>query len=372
MNLNYLQYFLNQNNVPQVKKSPKTFLGISKQPHYENVISNIYAFFFSVSEVHGMQDLFITSLLELIKETNLGETKSIDDLTDFEIETEFSTKKGGRIDLLLLNNNWAIIIENKVYHKLNNDLEDYWTSIKTPNESNKIGIVISLYRLKTGHPQFINITHLELMKRVMDNLELYKSTAKEKYLVFLKDLNQNILNLTKSQMETEDLEFYFNNQPKIIDLKNLHFAVRDHIVNQIEVACRNLFNNLVFQTPKGDNENRLRYFVSKNNSNLMFTILFENLLNSKKEIEIIIELKNDLLKDKEQFRSIEFSDFEKEILISDFYTNTNNSWAHFAKKTYSISESTTVTNLGEFIVDKIESDGFKAVFVKLDNFLKEK
>lgn len=372
MDLSSLQFFLNQSNIPQLKKSPKTFLGIAKQPHYENVISNIYAFFFSVSEVHGMQDLFITSLLEIINETKLGNTKSINNLTDFEIDTEFPTKKGGRIDLLLSNNNWAIIIENKVYHKLNNDLEDYWTSIKTPNESNKIGIVISLYRLKTGHPQFINITHLELMKRVMDKFELYKSTAKEKYVVFLKDLDQNILNLTKSQMEKEDLEFYFINQPKIIDLKNLHFAVRDHAVNQIEVACRNLFNNLVFLTPKGDNENRLRYFASKNNSNLMFTILFENLLNSKNEIEIIIELKNDLLKNKERFKTIEFTDFENEILISDFYTNTSSSWAHFAKKTYKISESTTVTNLGEFIVDKIENDGFKAFFIKVDNLLKEK
>ena len=48
IDLNKLQHFINQNDIPIIKGKPKTFLGIAKQPHYENVLSNIYAFYFDV------------------------------------------------------------------------------------------------------------------------------------------------------------------------------------------------------------------------------------------------------------------------------------------------------------------------------------
>ena len=52
MLLSTLQEFLYQEKIPKIKKRPKTFLGIAKQPHYENVLSNIYAFFFDIKEEH--------------------------------------------------------------------------------------------------------------------------------------------------------------------------------------------------------------------------------------------------------------------------------------------------------------------------------
>ena len=42
-----LESFINKIEIPNLKPRVKTFLGISKQPHYENVWSNIYAFFFN-------------------------------------------------------------------------------------------------------------------------------------------------------------------------------------------------------------------------------------------------------------------------------------------------------------------------------------
>lgn len=125
MNLRDLEDFLDHNVIPKIKKRPKTFLGIAKQPHYENVMSNIYAFYFNVDEVHGMQDLFINSLLEIINESKLRDQKKVAAISDFEVSTEVSTKKNGRIDILLSSEDHAIIIENKVYHTLNNNLEDY-------------------------------------------------------------------------------------------------------------------------------------------------------------------------------------------------------------------------------------------------------
>lgn len=67
-NFNQLQRFLNENDIPIIKSKPKTFLGIAKQPHYEDVLTNWYAFYFDDSEEHGLKGLFIESLMELLLE----------------------------------------------------------------------------------------------------------------------------------------------------------------------------------------------------------------------------------------------------------------------------------------------------------------
>jgi len=151
MNTKELQTFLDNHEIPKIKKKPKTFLGIAKQPHYENVLSNIYAFYFNVNEEHGFGDLFLKSLVECIEGSELKD-RNFKDFTDFDIETEYYTEgigltgKKGYIDLLLYNNKQAIIIENKVNHHFDNDLDDYWNSIRLDEEGpvSKIGILLSL------------------------------------------------------------------------------------------------------------------------------------------------------------------------------------------------------------------------------------
>lgn len=183
MNLTTLQSFLNQNDIPTIKGKPKTFLGIAKQPHYENVLSNIYAFYFDTNEVHKLKDLFIKSLLELINATALAKEGVVfESFLNFEIITEYGTKNQKRIDVLLQNNEQAIIIENKVYHELNNDLEEYYNEIKV---TDKIGIVLSLQPISDiKHKYFINITHTQLVNKVLQNLGNYMLHANDKYIVF--------------------------------------------------------------------------------------------------------------------------------------------------------------------------------------------
>jgi hypothetical protein len=361
---------LDHNVIPKIKKRPKTFLGIAKQPHYENVMSNIYAFYFKVDEVHGMQDLFINSLLEIINESSLGIQKKVNEIIDFEVDTEEPTKKGGRIDLLLSSQDHAIIIENKVYHTLNNDLEDYWNSTKVTDnkEDNKIGIVLSLNKLSVTHGQFINITHLELLKRVIQNLGSYVMDAKEKYVMFLKDFYQNCINLSKSEMDSKELKFYFDNQPKIIEVKNFHFAVRDHIVNQIEQVVELVDEDLRLQSSKGKSSERLRYFLSSKNKNLMITVVFEKLLTVEKSLFLIVELKNNLLEDKKKYQSILFTPEERIRLNQAFYSDKNSVWCHFASKHYTVDD-TEISKLGDFIAKKLVEDGLLSIYGKLNDFI---
>lgn len=383
-NLQELQDFLDQHEIPKSKKRPKTFLGIAKQPHYENVLSNMYAFFFRMKEVHGFKDLFIKSLLQLINESKLSKEKqSLQNFNSFSAVTEYSTDNGGRIDLLLINDDQAIIIENKVYHDIKrNDLDDYWNSTKIDSDdSNKLGIILSLnpvaeseYSKFEHKSQYLNVTHLEFLNRVQKNLGAYLLDANHKYQIFLTDLIQNVINMSTTILKPEEINFYFDNQEKINATANFKFNVRKHIKSEVEKA-NTMLGDFIFEKPRSGsfNDHRARYFVSPRHKNLMIVIVFADLLDEskKRQIHIAVELKGDLLRDREQYRSIEFTEKEKEIVFGEHFKTTKLNWSHFAVRHY-ILESKDITNLASFIVGKIESEELLSIFQKVDHYLTEK
>ncbi|PKR79548.1 hypothetical protein CW751_14455 [Brumimicrobium salinarum] len=372
MNIKSLQTFLDSHEIPRIKKKPKTFLGIAKQPHYENVLSNIYAFYFNVNEEHGMGDLFLKSFQELINESEIGKSKEVDFNNDFIIDTEYPTEKNGRIDLLLHNDKQAIIIESKVRHHLDNDLKDYWDSV-IPHQpaSSKIGIVLSLKTYSQAeiyHSHFINITHQAFLNRVMKNSGEYLINAKDRYIVYLKDLYQNTINLS-NQMDKEKIEFYYKHQEELNNAAKLKFAVRDFIKNEVKNACDLVNHKLVFNSPKtgSDNEKRLRYFVSPLCSDLMFTVIFNNLLTSKKELLLIVELSGEAIEKVKKIPQEKFDEIEAPIILNDIET-TKNSWVHYVRNIYHLNEK-EVENLQDYIKTKIENDSLLSIFKKLETYL---
>jgi hypothetical protein len=368
MNLKDLEEFLNHNVIPRIKRRPKTFLSIAKQPHYENVMSNIYAFYFNVHEVHKLKDLFVTSLMELINASSFAkEAKVFDTFLNYEVLTEYGTKNQKRIDILLQNNEQAIIIENKVYHILNNDLDEYYNEIKVVN---KVGILLSLHPISDiKHPHFINITHLQLMERVLFNLGSYVLGASDKYLVFLKDFCQNIINLSRPVMEKENIHFYYKNQQEINQLVEFKFKLRDHILSQV-IAAGNTLEGVSKYEPRANsfNDKRLVYYVSNKYSTLMITVVYEKLLTDEKKMHIAIEMQGNLLKDRERYRVIDFTEEEKQHAFAEHFRTTSVDWSHFAVQHYHPTED-EISNLSQFIIDKLNQDHLLSIFNKLVLFL---
>lgn len=372
MRLEQLQEFLNNTDIPKIKKQPKTFLGIAKQPHYENVMSNILAFYFKTSEEHNLEDLFITSLLELIFEQEpYTQHKELFEFSDFSVQTEVSTTKGGRIDILLHNNEKAIIIENKVYHHLKyNDLEDYWTSTKhNLKATERIGVVLSLRKENVSHPHFINITHRKFLTRVIKNLKDYEVKASPKYLIFLKDLYQNTINLSTKTMNTKDIEFYKEHRNKIHHTARFLNRFKAHIKKEVERTCH-LMNGDKHFLELNNTGNKLRYYLSKKNPHLMFTVGFDQLYDdSKKRIWIAVELKHSALINRTKYADIIFSKDEIERLNPTFYSNSKKHWAHFAS--VSLNYDTLDFNfLAENLHKKIETD-LLTIFRKIEDHLEK-
>jgi len=162
-----------------------------------------------MNEEHGFGNLFYSALTELI-EKKKHEHSPVVDLNDFvgdfAVETEEATigvseveDKRKRIDISIQGTNWAIIIENKLYHDVINPLHTYWNHIhKKHNTDRIIGIILSLYKvdkskltIKAENISYINITHQELIDAVGRQFN-FSSNYNEVNLFYLKEYFRTI------------------------------------------------------------------------------------------------------------------------------------------------------------------------------------
>ena len=97
-------------------------------------------------------------------------------------------------------------------------------------------------------------------------------------------------------------------------------------------------------------------------------IFFEKLLTPERGLVLIVELKNELLRNKEQYKTIAFTTEEEVIIKPVFFTDKNPNWCHFAVVRYQLNEN-EVSNLSQFIVEKLEKDQLLSVYRKLKEYI---
>jgi len=193
-------------------KKEENIFSIAGYPHYENVASNILAFYFNPKSEHGLEDLLLSSL-------TTNDTISYDFV---EVRTEVSTEEKGRIDIVIETNSHIIGIENKIFHILNNNLDDYSNKINEIGKNNNLKtlkIVLSLKQEKIeGRTDFINITYNEFIKNIEENLKKSKySNGSEKWMTYLKDFITNIKELNGENMTDLD-NFFSENDVDVVAL----------------------------------------------------------------------------------------------------------------------------------------------------------
>jgi len=118
--LNSLESFLNEveKHIPPAKET--TIFDVGGRGYYENPATDLLKFFLKPDAGHGLGDLFLSTFLECI-----GEGHRQLDLRSVDIESQEKTDKGNLIDLRILERNWCLIIENKIYHGPSNPFLDY-------------------------------------------------------------------------------------------------------------------------------------------------------------------------------------------------------------------------------------------------------
>lgn len=326
-----------------------------------------------------MGDLFISSFLQCVQSKItashqlLASPEDFEHFTDFLIDTEFGTQERGRIDILLHTNTHAIIIENKIYHHLANDLNDYWNTVKRDERDVKkvIGVVLSLLPVYSiNHSGFVNITHTEFLTTVMSNIGSYLMQANDKFLAFLKDLYQNIENMSTATMKDEELMFYLKNQEKINELVEFNKQVFEHVKTQVVEAWNSIEDCEVIKATQNTYQwysyREVKYRDAKN---IYFAVYFAELFTSERKLWINIFVTNTYREfyDHPEIKAI-LNDYPK--LSMDKKEQKEENWIYLAEGEYNLTE-VEISNLKETIIKKIEEDQFLELFVKLEKKLSE-
>ena len=122
---------------------------------------------------------------------------------------------------------FIIGIENKIFHFLNNDLNDYSQTVSSlcrANSKKAITFVLSLKSLtnqqdreKIKESGFKNVTYIDLFENIKKNWGDFISTANPKYDILLKDFIKSIQNLTSRTMENKELWGFFKENAEDIE-----------------------------------------------------------------------------------------------------------------------------------------------------------
>lgn len=315
---------------------------ISGFPHYERVISNWYAFFFDTAKPHGLSSLFIDSLCELIQESEVGR-QQFETLPQFlagicRAEREWLTMKGNYIDLLLFDECIgstgddyypnAVIIENKIFASLYNDLNDYFDSI--PNGGCKIGVLLSVHPLQTNASlgNFVSLSHKLLIERVLSKLGSVVLNAHPKYLNLLMEFFNNLLSLSSHMKMDDEVRFSFTHAAQINQLVSLYQRANEKILIAVKDELNKRMNFKLSYT-RG-NEGLIGFF-KEDEPDIVSYIYIQKLL-VEKEVGFDLWLRGQT--NQRWLRFVDLEDFRVEFADKPYLTilppSNRKAWGHVA------------------------------------------
>jgi hypothetical protein len=232
------QKLIDDFNALKVKeRKGTTFLEIARLPHLENVWSNILAFYINPNNEHGLSELILNSFFDAINEHSKPNSSKI-----LQVDTEYQTVSGKRIDIVVIADNFILGIENKVDAGLYNDLKDYSETIDIlahPQNLPTYKILLSKYRndLSKGYG-FVNIIYTDLIKSIKRNIGKHITYSDTKYLMFLFDFLKTIENNidTHNMEDNPDIvNFFHNNIEKISRLVQFHDKLNHDLVRKLDI-----------------------------------------------------------------------------------------------------------------------------------------
>jgi hypothetical protein len=202
---------------------------IGGRGHYENPISDVLAFFIDPKEEHKFEILLLSSFFKLL---NIS-TENINLHAVEAVEREAVTTKGNRIDLIVVGEDWVLVIENKIYHDLLNPLDDYEFYIKTrfPDKT-AYHTILSINEIHGVPEPWDNILYQDLQVEIKKNAGRYMfNSTNAKWSFFLNDFLLNIEELIgENEVDKEMLEFVQMNYSKILNL----IEVRDKYIETVK------------------------------------------------------------------------------------------------------------------------------------------
>jgi PD-(D/E)XK nuclease superfamily len=237
--------FAGLKKLPKAVNREPTFMEIAGYPHFENVCSNILAFYLQPSNEHGFGTLFLDTLAKLINE------ELIIDESGIEVRREEITEKGKRIDLVIKSDNYVFGIENKIFAGTYNDFSEYSRHLESLRNGRQVHKILLSLRSIQPSPEldgFQPISYEDFFQKIVANIGLYFLTSHEPHVTFLRDFIQTMQNHQQvTTMDRQRLEYFRDNHENIAALLNEVEGLRNDMRRKTQqlkemVAVKDLSN----------------------------------------------------------------------------------------------------------------------------------
>lgn len=202
----------------------------------ELTISNLYAYFLDPKESHGLSTLFLDAIKELVGlETDF-------DLTTISIHREVHHQKK-YIDIIIRDASNLILIENKLFADIYNNLEVYESY---DGEKKGKYLILSVVKYYERVREWQVSTHQQLFQIIEKKFEILtpklSTRQSENFQTFI-----DILKKQYSIVEnlTEKLAFLSNNNEQIINLFRLVNEVKSSYLQQVSSIVRSTLDKQI-------------------------------------------------------------------------------------------------------------------------------
>ena len=240
------------NQIPKIIPQT-TYLDICRYPgnRFEEICSRILAFFFQPTKEHGLNDLFLQSLFDLISKENTLRIVN----NQIVVDTEVFTEDGKKINILISGSDFIIGIENKIGASLYNPLSSYRKLINQKANQNDIDdnifrIVLSVKKITDQHEikkmkenGFIRVYYSEFFEMIKKNIGEYFSQANQKYVTIMYDFIQTIENMN-GKFDNKMFRFFTENKDSIEEMINQYNSVNQQILSAQRDRISEILNKI--------------------------------------------------------------------------------------------------------------------------------
>lgn len=335
-------------------------------------MSRVYQFFFSTENPHGMGSLCMDALGDVIRAKHSAVPWPENKFRRIHARCELRTDNDKRLDILLHDgldeDKWQkagtlVLIENKVYHWLANDLGEYWKFTVEQNPScTRIGIVLGLkreYIPEQWQNDWVAITHLEWAQAVEERLGAIIYRAEPRFVTLLLELIENIRTMSKTQENTKELLRFF--QQHYAEIQHIDVLKR-HLLDALPVGISSALPPgyvVENQSNEAKSETWLTVMpsITQTNSPSKYLIQYGGLFKNGNELKYEIHVIN--------------HDLNKCELIRQSYRKLNSDMMEYRDRHYAVHKVYTMTsgqlaNFAEHIAASLKNDWMPLEYIWKD------
>lgn len=216
------------NSIPKfIFEKEKNIFDIGTRGFYENPFTDVLSYILSSKSEYKGRNIFLKHLLK----DCFPEEVVNSFIEKCYTTTQHITGLGNRIDLILYNDQYLILFENKIFHPLNNPLDDYAQDITSKYPHLEKYFVIMSYKSEQVPKdwKYINIQHA-FYKILKDS----SASLNDKWDFFINDFLLQFSDKNKLKMEQDITEFIEGNFSQILDAKDRLDHYIEGLAKQIE------------------------------------------------------------------------------------------------------------------------------------------